>query len=143
MAPATQAAIAQTKADFLTHFQRGDFATAAQVFTPNARSFPPGFPQVDGRAALATFWAETVTKLGVTSVQLSTTVLEDHGDTIFEEGHYVLSLVQGVLDKGQYLIAWQQQPDGSWKWHRDIWNSSKTEPEPNPVRRLGWLQVKR
>jgi ketosteroid isomerase-like protein len=126
MAPATQAAIAQTKADFLTHFQRGDIATAAQVFTPDARSFPPGFPQIDGQAALTAFWAETTVKLRITGVQLSTTLLEDHGDTIFEEGHYVFSQVEGVLDKGQYLIAWQQQADGAWKWRRDIWNSNKT-----------------
>mgnify|MGYP000911226587 CR=1 FL=1 len=143
MTQATQAAIAQTKAEFLTHCQRGDIATAAQVFTPDARSFPPGFPQVDGQTALATFWVETTAKFEVTNIELATSRLEDHGNTIFEEGHYVLSQVTGVLDNGQYLIAWRQQPDGTWRWHRDIWTSSQSKSEPNQVRRFGWLQAKR
>jgi ketosteroid isomerase-like protein len=122
---ATHEAIAHTRTGFLSKFNQGDIHDAAQVFTPDARSFPLGFPQVDGPDAIANFWAGTTVKLGVTGVQLHTTALEEHGDTVFEEGHFVLSTRKGVLDKGKYLVVWKQQPDGTWKWHRDFWNSSK------------------
>lgn len=123
---AAQATIAQTKAHFLSKFNQGDIATASQVFTLDVRSFPSSLPQVDGQAALTEFWAGLNTRLGVTNVQLTTIVLEDHGDTVFEEGHFVLSSRQGVLDSGKYLVVWKQQPDGVWKWHRDFWNSNKS-----------------
>lgn len=122
---ATHEAIAHTRSGFVSKFNQGDIHDAAQVFTSDARSFPLGFPQVDGQAALADFWSMTTIKLGVTGVQLHTTALEEHGGTAYEEGHFVLSTRKGVLDKGNYLVVWKQQPDGTWKWHRDFWNSSK------------------
>lgn len=125
MPTATQEAIAKTKAGFISNFNQGHIAAAAQIFTPDARSFPLNFPQIDGQTAIVRFWAGTTEKLGLTGVQLNTTMLEEQGDTAFEEGHFVLSGVKGIFDKGKYLVVWKQQPDGSWKWHRDFWHSSK------------------
>jgi hypothetical protein len=27
-----------------------------------------------------------------------------------------------VLNAGKYIVIWQQQPNGDWKTHRDIFN---------------------
>ena len=39
-----------------------------------------------------------------------------------------------MQDEGKYVVVWKKQEDGSWKLHRDIWNSNlmpaeEEEPE--------------
>ena len=29
-----------------------------------------------------------------------------------------------VLDSGKYIVVWKREGD-AWRWHRDIWNSSR------------------
>jgi hypothetical protein len=29
-----------------------------------------------------------------------------------------------ILDTGKYIVIWKRE-NGAWKWHRDIWNSSR------------------
>jgi len=31
-----------------------------------------------------------------------------------------------TLDRGKFLVVWKSV-DGSWKLHRDIWNSSESQ----------------
>jgi ketosteroid isomerase-like protein len=116
--------INQANAAFVAHFNSGDIAAAARVYSPDARIFPPGVPPIDGQETIAGFWQGAAEQLGVKEVQLTTVALEEHDDTAIEEGRFVLSGEAGRLDQGKYIVVWKRQPDGTWKWHRDIWNSN-------------------
>lgn len=124
MSTSTRDSINQANADFVANFNRGDIAAAADVYTADARIFPPGFPPVEGKETISSFWQTAAAQLGVKGVQLTTVELEEHGDTAIEEGRFVLSGAAGTLDQGKYIVIWKRQPDSAWKWHRDIWNSS-------------------
>ena len=30
-----------------------------------------------------------------------------------------------VLDRGNYMQVWKSEPDGQWRFEREIWNSSE------------------
>ncbi len=66
--------------------------------------------------------------LGIKEARLETVEVEVHGDTATEVGKYTL-LVEGgqVADTGKYLVIWKND-EGTWKYHRDIWNSSQPPP---------------
>jgi ketosteroid isomerase-like protein len=46
--------------------------------------------------------------------------------TATEVGRYTLTLGDGQqADHGKYVVIWQQESDGRWALHRDIWTSSQ------------------
>jgi ketosteroid isomerase-like protein len=124
MSASVRDSINQENAAFVANFNSGDIASAANVYSEDARIFPPGMPSMDGKATIAGFWQAAAEQMGVKGIQLTTVDLEEHGDTAIEEGRFVLSGAAGTLDQGKYIVVWRRQTDGGWKWHRDIWNSS-------------------
>jgi hypothetical protein len=47
------------------------------------------------------------------------------GEIAVEIGRYTLSGSEmPVLDSGKYAVVWKREGD-AWRWHRDIWNSSR------------------
>ena len=101
----------------------GNIDAMGGVYTEDARILPPGQPMVQGRAAIKEFWAGAAEALGVTGVDLTTEVLETHGDTAEEIGAFTIHGADGVLDQGKYVVVWKRTGDG-WRWHWDIWNSN-------------------
>jgi ketosteroid isomerase-like protein len=63
--------------------------------------------------------------MGVAAADLETVEFEEMGDTAWEVGKFSLKAKDGrLLDHGQYIVIWKRE-HGAWKWHRDIWNSSR------------------
>ena len=63
--------------------------------------------------------------MGVATATLETVELDDHGDTAIEEGRFTLAGADGeVIDRGKYIVVWKND-GGTWKLHKDIWNSSQ------------------
>ena len=63
---------------------------------------------------------------GVKGVALTTLEVDDLGDTANEAGNLEIRGADGqVLDQAKYVVIWKKE-GGSWKLHRDIWNSSVT-----------------
>jgi ketosteroid isomerase-like protein len=54
--------------------------------------------------------------------------LEELGDVGIEVGQYELRVNANVVDVGKYVVVHRRQPDGSWKWDIDIWNSDRSAP---------------
>ncbi|MCG8607555.1 DUF4440 domain-containing protein [bacterium] len=87
---------------------------------------PPGSPTVEGRSTIEEFWNGVAEQMGISDVKLKTVDLEADGNMAYELGSYDLSGKSGQLDEGKYVVVWKRESDGRWKWHRDIWNSSKS-----------------
>ncbi len=112
---------------FVEAFNRGDLASAMNVYTENATILPPNAEMMKGKEAITAFW-QGAREMGVKEAKLETVELTPMGDeTACEIGKYVLKIHpeggEAFTDKGKYLMIWKFE-DGSWKWDSDAWNSS-------------------
>ena len=112
---------------FMEAFGRRDAAGLATLYTTTGQLLPPNSEVVAGREAIRTFWQGAM-DLGLTQAQLDTVEVEGHGETAVEVGKYTLRAGGGqVADTGKYVVIWKTE-SGTWKLHRDIWNSSSPSP---------------
>jgi ketosteroid isomerase-like protein len=62
--------------------------------------------------------------LGIKTIRLDSSEVGVQGGMAVEIGQYTLSGADGnAMDTGKYLVVWRNE-GGSWKLHRDIWNTS-------------------
>lgn len=109
---------------FVAAAARGDGAAMASLYAESGQAFPPGGDIVAGREALRGFW-QGVLDSGVKKAGLETVELTGAGDFAFEVGRYSLYGADGAaLDTGKYVVVWKKER-GTWRLHRDIWNSSR------------------
>lgn len=101
----------------------GGAATMGNHYTTDAKIYPPGGETVSGNSAIGSFWKGAY-EAGVKRAKLETVEAEPAGDKIVEVGTYTLyGEGDAQIDTGKYVVVWKQEA-GSWKLHRDIWNTS-------------------
>jgi uncharacterized protein (TIGR02246 family) len=110
-------------ARFVEALEKGDAAAMASVYAPDARLMPPGVPTATGRG-IQDVW-QSFLDMGVTGGALRTDTLEELGDTAIEVGRYEIRVGTDVADSGKYVVVHRRQPDGSWRFGIDIWNSDR------------------
>jgi ketosteroid isomerase-like protein len=115
-------AIDQANAEFATAMNQSDVAAAMRAYAEDAKLLPPNSPTVIGKANIQNFWEGAAQALGITHVSMQTVTVDFVDDTAIEHGEYTLRLAAGE-DKGKFIVVWKLQPDGSWKWQIDIFNS--------------------
>jgi len=116
-------AIADVNREFTEAFARGDSAGVAAFYTTDGQLLPPNSEIVTGHEPIAGFW-QFVMGLGVKTIRLDSSEVGVQGGMAVEIGQYTLSGADGnAVDTGKYLVVWRNE-GGSWKLHRDIWNTS-------------------
>jgi uncharacterized protein (TIGR02246 family) len=115
-------------ATFVKGVEQRDAAMMASVYAPDARLMPPGAPAVEGTAAIEEFW-KGMLDLGVEGGSLKTLTLEERDDLAVEEGQFEIRAGGAVVEAGKYVVVHRRQPDGSWRWAKDIFNSDQPPPE--------------
>ena len=116
-------AIADVNREFTEAFARGDSAGVAAFYTTDGQLLPPNSEIVTGHEPIAGFW-QFVMGLGVKTIRLDSSEVGVQGGMAVEIGQYTLSGADGsAVDRGKYLVVWRNE-GGSWKLHRDIWNTS-------------------
>jgi len=128
-----RAAIAAIDKKFMEDVSRGNAAAGAAVYTDDAILMPPNHSSVEGKQAIEKYLAEIGSQLQASNFQLSILEVDVQGDTTIVRGTYSSSFtVPGtdapMGDRGKTLNVWKRQADGSWKLHRDIWNSNMPIP---------------
>lgn len=103
---------------------QADAALVASVYAPGARLLPPGMDVQTGED-IQEYWRAPV-EAGLRYAHIETVSYEEHGDLAVEEGRWELraSAEAPVVDAGKFLIVHRRQPDGSWKYALDMFNSS-------------------
>jgi len=105
-------------------FERGDAVAIAALYTKDAALFPANSDIVRGGGNIRDFW-QAVIGMGIKNAVLQTIEVEQHGDTAIEVGKYRLLAEGGAqADAGKYVVVWKND-QGTWKLHRDIWNTSQ------------------
>ena len=97
--------------------------TMGDLYTADAEIYPPGGDTISGNTTIGEFWKGAY-GAGVKKAKLDTVKTEPVGDQIVEIGKFTLyGDNDAQLDTGKYVVVWKQD-GGSWKLHRDIWNTS-------------------
>ena len=121
-----QAAIEAANARFSDAFARGGAKALSAMYTSDAIAFPPDSEMIRGNEAIGEFWKATRDG-GVQSAALTTIDVGRSGDVAYEVGKVSLTIQSAGKEPttamAKYVVVWKRQADGSWKLHRDIWNS--------------------
>ena len=121
-----QAAIEAANARFSEAFARGDAKALSAMYTSDAIAFPPDSEMIRGNEAIGVFWKATRDS-GVRGAALTTIEVGRSGDVAYEVGKVSLTIQPAGKEPttavAKYVVVWKRQGDGSWKMHRDIWNS--------------------
>jgi ketosteroid isomerase-like protein len=103
-----------------------DLKAIEQLYAEDAVLMPPDNDMVKGRRGTREFWSAAI-KMGLKDADLRTLETKRVGDEIHEIGTYKLSIApegkEAFIDVGKYMVVWRADPDGTWKLHKDIWNS--------------------
>lgn len=107
--------------------RKGDPAAVGALYTEDAILMPPNNEMIRGRHGTEGFWGAAI-KMGVRDAVLKPVELNQVGNEVHEIGNYALKIQpegqKPFEDKGKYVVIWKQEPEGTWKLHRGIWNSS-------------------
>jgi len=132
-AAAVRQAIEQAKAKYIDAVTRGDSAGFVANYADDAVSMEPGVPVQHGRGELGANFAKRQQEVKVSDMKASTASVDVAGDYTIETGSYELTFTpkggKPMYDKGNYLMVWKKQTDGSWKIYRDINNSDGPRPK--------------
>ncbi len=109
-------------------YNEGDIAGFVDgIYTEDAIILPPGGPRIEGRQGIRDFWEGATEEMGIERVELATTDVEPLGpDRAWEIGRWILDTAGGEA-RGKYVVIWQRDDQGTWRWHLDIWNEGAEE----------------
>jgi ketosteroid isomerase-like protein len=101
----------------------GDTTFLNNIFTKDAKAFPPNSDVVIGRAAISAVNSQWV-NLGIKEFREETTAFYGNEEYLIDEGtYYVRYGKNNTIDKGKYLNVWKKE-DGDWKMFTNMWNTS-------------------
>jgi ketosteroid isomerase-like protein len=115
-------AVEEGNRKFGSAVERKSYSDLASLYTENAKVLAPDAAIVTGRGAIESFWREAASAIGLVGATLKTLDLEVVGDTAYEVGEAQLKTGKGPATV-KYVVVWRGGEDGTWRLHRDIWNS--------------------
>ena len=114
-----------------------DVPTALDLYAEDAIVRPANMEPVRGKAALKDFFTGWFAAMTIKGASYTTDELDVFGDRAVHIGTYkgtvVIPEMPPIQDRGNFTIIWKRQADGSWRYHRGIFNSSL--PPDNPAAR--------
>jgi uncharacterized protein (TIGR02246 family) len=122
-----RAEIEAANAAFVQGLEQGDAAAMAAVYEPDGRLLAPNTEPQQGSAAIEAFW-KTIIDAGVRGALLETQTVDERDDLAVEVGRYTLRTAADggeIVDVGKYVVMHRRQPDGSWRYAVDIFNSNR------------------
>ena len=108
-------------------FNAGDVSTAVGLVMEGAVDLPPHRPAVVGKEAIRSFLQSDVDRFTMNFADEIVEV-EIGGDLAVIWSNYTVTLTprdggEPIVNNGKWLKVLKRQPDGSWKFFRNIWNS--------------------
>lgn len=124
-----------TTAAFHQALRTNDAPALFEYVADDVLLMPPGEAEVRGKGAMREWYAGFLSQYHTTSLTLSDRELFVGDGWAVELGSYEWGLEpaaggERVLDRGHYMQLWKSQPDGHWRFAREIWNSSAPASPP-------------
>jgi uncharacterized protein (TIGR02246 family) len=114
-------------AAFYDAVNAGDADAVVALLTDDAIMMPNNGDMVVGKEAVEQIWRAGAAS-GFTIRDLRSVEVSSSGDIGYRVNSYFYGFVQEGTEtdwhKTKNVHIWRRQPDGSWKLHIDIWNSS-------------------
>ena len=123
-------------AAFNEALRTNDAATFMSFVADEVVMMPPGEAPVRGKEALRAWYTAFLSQYRTSSLTLTQReVLVGEGFAV-EMGSFEWGLVPAgggasVVDRGSYMQVWKRQPDGQWRFAREVWNSSEPASAPS------------
>lgn len=122
-----KAEISEANNLLMAAYETGDAAELKTHYTSDARLLPQNGEAMNGPDAIAGFFG-ALKNMGIQKLKFETMSASAYGDFAVEEGVYTLYAPGDfVADHGKYLVTWKKE-NGTWKVHRDIWNTNNPPP---------------
>ena len=125
-------AIRRANVDLIDAFNTGDVTAAVALVVEDAVDLPPHRPAVIGREAIQSFLQSDVDRF---TMNFADEIVEVdlEGDLAVIWSNYTVTLTpngdgEPIENNGKWLKVLNRQPDGSWKFSRNIWNSDNPPP---------------
>ena len=105
-----------------------DIDAALELYTEDAIVRPANMEPIHGHSGLRQFFSGWFSAMAIQDAAYATEELDVHAGTAYQIGTYTGTLRPHggapASDHGSFSIVWKRQPDGSWKYHRGIFNSA-------------------
>ena len=121
-----ETALEASAAAWMEAFASKDIEAMNTLYAEDAVLLPPNAPAIFGRDAVKSAIQEMFA--AGFAIELEDLEIKVENDLAYKAGRYRLRSEDGTLvDRGKYIEIWTKA-DGTWRLHRDIWNSS-VQPE--------------
>ena len=122
-------AVAATTAAFHQTLRDNDLRRFMSDVDQSAVIAPPGEPVLRGKDKIEKWYKDFLADYRTASLELSNKENFAGAQWAVEFGHFdwALQPTNGgakVLDHGTYMQVWKRQADGTWRFAREVWNSS-------------------
>jgi len=136
--PSAKAGVEAASAAFHQALRTNDVETFMAYIADDVVLAPPGEAPVRGKMGVRTWYEAFLSQYRTSSLILSDQEVFVGNGWAAERGAYEWELVPAkggstVIDRGNYMQIWTQQPDGQWRFAREVYNSSApaVQPEAN------------
>jgi uncharacterized protein (TIGR02246 family) len=126
---AVAAAVKEIYSEYAASLNSGDLERWISLWTDDGVQMPPGAPTVIGKQRIRAAVKGSLDQLTFDMEIPPSEEVRVAGDWAFARGNYSATMTskQGrdaIEIDGKYLTIFEKQADGSWKIHRDVFNSN-------------------
>jgi ketosteroid isomerase-like protein len=126
---AERAEVEKATAAFHDALRNNDLERFMSYVGDDVRFMPAGEPPTRGKAALRSWMEGFLARYRTTTLRLADREVMVGNGWAVELGTYEWALAPAVggtpaVDRGHYMQVWQQQPDKTWRFAREVYNSS-------------------
>jgi uncharacterized protein (TIGR02246 family) len=130
-------AIKKVNVDLINAFNASDAAAAVALVMDDAVDLPPNRPAVIGKEAIRSFVQSDFDQFTMNFAD-EIVEIEVARDLAYIWTNYTVTLTpkndgEPIGNNGKWLKVLRRQPDGSWKFSRNIWNSDNPPPKGPPT----------
>ena len=129
---APRAAVEAATAAFHQALRTNDAGALFAYVADDVVMMPPGEAPVRGKAAMRAWYAGFLSQFRTSSLTLTNREVIVGDGWAVEAGAFEWGLApaaggETTVDRGHYMQVWKAQPDGQWRFAREIWNGSAPE----------------
>lgn len=128
-AATNRAAVEAATSAFHEALRTNDTTAFLSYLADDVVLMPPGEAALQGKEAVRGWYLAFLSHYRTSSLNLGSreVFVGDGWATELGTFEWGLAPVAGgdaVVDRGHYMQVWKQQPDGQWRFAREIWNSA-------------------